>query len=394
MQLNSRIATLSPSATLKFTNKAKALRQQGIDVINLSAGEPDFDTPAHISEAAIASIAQGKTRYTPSTGIPELKQAVADMYMKDMGLKFAPDQVVVTCGVKHALYSVFTGLLDPGDEVILQAPYWVTYPEQVLALGGKPVILDTDESTDFKLTPKQLAAAITPKTKAFLFNSPSNPTGTVYTEAEVRALAEVCRGGNFAIVTDEIYEKLVYGDVNHFSMARCGDDILERCFITSGVSKTYAMTGWRIGWYVGPSKVMPGLRALQDHMTSNMSAPAQYGALAALRGDQSCVREFSAAFDRRRLLALGLLRAIPGMRVAEAKGGFFLFPNVTAFYGRSLAGKTIQSDEDFCEVCLDSVRVSLIPGSPFGAPGHVRLSYATSDNDIETALTRIREMLA
>ncbi|MFC1587571.1 pyridoxal phosphate-dependent aminotransferase [Planctomycetota bacterium] len=394
MQLNKRVRSLAASATLKFSMKAKTLRAQGVDIISFGAGEPDFPTPAHIADAGIKAIQDGKTRYTPSIGIIELREAIAQKLKRDNDLVYEPSQIHVTCGAKHAIFNVLSALCEPGDEVLIPAPYWVSYVEQVKACGGAPVIIDSQESRGFKITPEQLAAAVTPKSRFFIFNSPSNPTGAIYDEDECRLLAEVCLRHGLTVIADEIYEKLVYDGATHFSIAQSSPEMLDHCFVVNGLSKTYAMTGWRVGYVAGPKEIMAGMSRLQDHATSNINTPAQWAGLEAISGDQSCVDEFALLFDRRRQLALCLFEDIKGVTVSKPRGSFYLFPNVSQHFGRNLAGREIRNSEDFVEACLDGPRIACVPGSAFGKEGYIRISYATSDEHIEKGLLRMKEFLA
>ena len=389
MSLSERVSTLTPSSTLAITAKAKALREQGHDVIGLGAGEPDFNTPEHIIEAAYQAMREGHTKYTPAAGIAELRQAICRKLKQDNDLDYTPEQVVVCAGAKHALYNIFQVIVNPGDEVIIPAPYWVSYPEQVKLAGGQPVIIEGRENNAFKITPEQLEQAITPKTKAVIINSPSNPTGSLYTKKELEKIAQVCLQHDLFVVSDEIYEKLIYGAVAHVSIASLSADIIERTFVVNGMSKPYAMTGWRMGYVAGPSKYMKAMSGLVSHSTSNPTSFAQYGALAALEGTQEPLARMRQEFQQRRDTVLPLLRELPGVTCVEPQGAFYLFPNVKAAVEQSPYDNT----DDWAKALLDEAKVALVPGTGFGAPDNVRISYATSLEALQEAIRRIAQFL-
>jgi aspartate aminotransferase len=394
-RISARIGAIAESATLAIDAKAKALKAAGRDVIGFGAGEPDFATPAHIVEAAAAACHQPKYhRYTPAAGLPELREAIAVKTARDSGYHVEAGQVLVTNGGKQAVYNTCAALLDPGDEVLLPAPYWVTYPEAVSLGGGIPVELPTDESTGFRVTVEQLEAARTDRTKLLIFVSPSNPTGAVYPPSEVEAIGRWAAETGVWVMADEIYEHLVYGDAKHVSMPVVVPELADRCVVVNGVAKTYAMTGWRVGWMVGPRDVIAASTNLQSHATSNVSNIAQVAALAAVSGDLDAVAEMRAAFDRRRLTMLKLLNDAPGVTCAEPEGAFYCFPNLTGALGKQLRGRTPTTDLDLADLILDEVGVAIVPGVAFGAPGYARLSYALGDDDLAEGVTRIAKLLA
>ncbi|MDN4593240.1 pyridoxal phosphate-dependent aminotransferase [Polycladomyces subterraneus] len=389
MKLSERAQQLTPSSTLAITAKAKELRQQGHDVIGLGAGEPDFNTPEHILKAAEEAMRAGHTKYTASGGIPELKKAIADKFRQDNGLNYEPDQIVVTVGAKHALYNLFQVMLDPGDEVIIPAPYWVSYIEQVKLAGGVPVIVEGSEEQRFKVTPEQLRAAITDRTRAFLINSPSNPTGMVYTEEELRALGEVCLEHDVAIISDEIYQHLIYGEEKHVSIASLGPDFYRNTIVINGVSKTYSMTGWRIGYAAGDARIIKAMTGLASHSTSNPTSIAQYAAIAALTGTQEPVDTMRAAFKERRDFVVKRLSEIPGFRILPPQGAFYAFVNVRT----AIDASPFENVDAWVKALLDEEKVAVVPGSAFGSPDHIRISYATSMNQLEKALDRIQRFV-
>jgi len=379
---------VSPSPTLAIDAKAKALLAAGEDVCGFAAGEPDFDTPDHIKEACIAALKAGKTKYAPTPGIEPLRQAIADKYAADYGLKVAPSQVVVSPGGKFSCYLGVLSVCSPGDEVIIPAPYWVSYPEMVKLAGATPKFVLADDSTGFRLTPAQLEAAITPKTKLLILTSASNPTGAVYTRAEMEAIVAVAMKHNLYIMSDEIYEHLVYDGVQHVAPATFGKDVEARTIIVSGFSKPYAMTGWRLGTLVAPAPIAKAAAELQSQMSSNATTFAQYGALAALKEKEKTKASLQAmlvAFDRRRKFLHAELNKIPGISCLLAQGAFYLFPNISKFG---------MSDTEFCSKLLEQEKVAVVPGSAFGAEGYMRLSYATSDEIIKKGVERLARFCA
>lgn len=390
MDLAKRVKTLTPSSTLAITAKAKELKKEGHDVIGLGAGEPDFNTPEYIIAAAEKAMHHGMTKYTPSGGISELKQAITNKFKRDNDLIYTTDEIIVTTGAKHALYTLFQVLLNEGDEVIIPAPYWVSYPEQVKLASGKPVVVDALETNNFKLTPEQLEAAITDETKAFIINSPSNPTGMVYDKNELKQLGEICRKHNILIVSDEIYEKLIYTNDKHVSIAELSAELKEQTIIINGVSKSHAMTGWRIGYAAGSEKIIKAMTNLASHSTSNPTSIAQYAALAAYSADdQETSSDMRKVFRERLDTLFDLLNDIPGITCKKPKGAFYLFPNVKEAV--SLNG--YDTVDEWVTALLKEEKVALVPGSGFGSPDNVRLSYAISDDLLKEAAQRIKRFV-
>jgi len=364
-------------------------------VIGFGAGEPDFPTPAHIVEAAVAAARDPKNhKYTPAGGLPELKVAIAVKTLRDSGLEVAASQVLVTNGGKHAVYNTFATLLDPGDEVLLPAPYWTTYPEPIALAGGVPVVLQTDETTGFRVTVDQLDAAVTDRTKALMFVSPSNPTGAVYPPAEVEAIGRWAVERGLWVITDEIYEHLTYGEHRFSSMPTLVPELRDRCVVVNGVAKTYAMTGWRVGWMLGPDDVIKAATNLQSHTTSNVANVSQRAALAAVSGDLEAVAEMRAAFERRGHTMHQLLTGIEGVTSLEPQGAFYAFPNLSHYLGRSIRGHQPTTTVELCSVLLEEAKVAIVPGEAFDAPGYARLSYALGDDDLGEGCRRIADLLA
>ena len=380
IKLAARVGEVPPSITLAIAAKAKAMRAEGIDVCSLSTGEPDFDTPEHIKAAAKQALDAGKTKYGPVAGEPQLKAAIARKLQSDNNLNYQPENIIVTNGGKHSLYNLMMALIEPGDEVIIPAPYWLSYPEMVKLASGKPVIVRTDASTGYKITPEQLNRAITPKTKLFVLNSPSNPTGMVYTRAEIKALAEVIVDRDILVVSDEIYEKIIYDGAQHVSIGSLGQEIFDRTIISSGFAKGYSMTGWRIGYLAGPIELIQATSTIQGHSTSNVCTFAQYGAIAALESSQESVEKMRLAFADRREVIFELLDAIPGISCIKPDGAFYMFVNIS---------KTGMTSLQFCDAFLEQQQVAVIPGIAFGADDHIRLSYATDLGTIKKALERL-----
>ncbi|WP_163537629.1 pyridoxal phosphate-dependent aminotransferase [Gracilibacillus sp. YIM 98692] len=389
MELANRVQTLTPSSTLAITAKAKALKQEGHDVIGLGAGEPDFNTPEHILEAAAKAMYAGFTKYTPSGGTVELKDAISNKMKKDHGLEYGPEQVIVTSGAKHALFTLFQVLLNKGDEVIIPAPYWVSYPEQVKLAEGKPVVVKAKEENEFKLTPEQLEEAITDKTKAVIINSPSNPTGVMYDKEELEALGKICLKHNIFIVSDEIYEKLTYTSTEHISIAEISNDLKESTIIVNGVSKSHSMTGWRIGYAVGNQQIIKAMTNLASHSTSNPTSIAQVAAEAAYTQSQEKVTEMKEAFSERLEKLYEWLLDIPGVECVKPKGAFYLFPNVS----KAVEMNGFDSVDEWVTALLEEEKVALVPGTGFGAPENVRLSYAISLDQLEEAAKRIKRFV-
>ena len=389
-----RIGAIAESATLAVDAKAKAKQAAGEDVVGFGAGEPDFPTPPEIVAAAVEACANPRFhRYTPAGGLPELKQAIADKTARDSGFHVSAAQVLVTNGGKQAVYEAFATLLDPGDEVLLPAPYWTTYPEAVKLAGGVPVDVVTTEDQGYRVTVEQLEAARTSRTKVLLWCSPSNPTGAVASPEEVEAIGRWAVEHGIWVVADEIYEHLVYGDAKHVSMPVVVPELAAQCVVVNGVAKTYAMTGWRVGWLIGPAAVVKAATNLQSHATSNVANVSQMAALQALTGDLSAVAEMRAAFDRRRQTMVGLLNQINGVTCPEPLGAFYCYPSIGALIGKSLRGKRIESSAQLAELVLDEVGVAVVPGEAFGTPGYFRLSYALGDDDLKKGIGRLAALL-
>jgi aspartate aminotransferase len=394
-RISNRIAAIAESQTLAVDAKAKALKAAGEDVIGFGAGEPDFPTPAHIVEAAAEAVRNpANHRYTPAGGLPELKEAIANKTLRDSGFAVSPGNVLVTNGGKHAVFTAFAVLCDEGDEVICPAPYWTTYPEAIALAGGVPKVIDTTEETSFKVTVDQLEAARTERTKALLFVSPDNPTGSVYSEAEIVAIGEWALKHGVWVITDEIYEHLTYGPHTFASMPTLVPDLADTCLVLNGVAKTYAMTGWRVGWMIGPSDVMKAANNFQSHATSNVCNVAQRAALAAVSGDLTAVAEMRTAFERRGKLMHRMLSEIPGVTCPEPEGAFYCFPSFKGLLGREIAGVTSTNTMELADHVLSVAKVALVPGEAFGAPGYVRLSFALSDHDLERGVTRLQDLFA
>jgi len=393
--LSARVAGIAESATLAVDAKAKALQAAGRPVIGFGAGEPDFPTPGYIVEAAAAAAHEPRWhRYTPAAGIPALREAIAAKTMRDSGLAVGADQVLVTNGGKQAIFNAVAALVDPGDEVVIQAPYWVTYPEVVRIFGGVPVPVVTDESSGYLATVEQLEAARTPRTKMVIFVSPSNPTGAVYPPEQVAAVGRWAAEHGLWVLTDEIYEHLVYGDARFTSLPVLVPEAADRCIVVNGVAKTYAMTGWRVGWMIGPKAVVKGAANLQSHATSNVSNVSQVAALAAVTGSLDAVADMRVAFDRRRRSIVGLLNAIDGVTCPEPQGAFYAYPSVKGVLGRTIRGRTPTSSAELADIVLDEAEVAVVPGEAFGTPGYLRMSYALGDDDIAEGVGRLAALLA
>jgi aspartate aminotransferase len=393
-RISRRVGAITESATLAVDARAKALKAAGEDVIGFGAGEPDFPTPGHIVDAAVEACRDPRNHhYTPAAGLPELRAAIAEKTERDSGVPCEASQVLVTNGAKHAVYEALQTILDPGDEVLLPAPYWTTYPEAISLAGGDSVVVPTTEATELRVTVEQLEAARTPRTKALFFVSPSNPTGAVYPPAEVEAIGRWALDHGVWVVADEIYEHLTFGDHNFTSMPGVVPDLANTSFIVNGVAKTYAMTGWRVGWIVGPPDVMKAAINLQSHSTSNVANVSQRATIAALNGDLEAVATMRAAFEHRGTRMLQLLLAIPGVTCLEPQGAFYCFPSFEGVLGREIAGRTCTTTLELAAALLDEAKVAIVPGEAFGAPGYARLSFATSDEDIEEGLQRITKHL-
>jgi aspartate aminotransferase len=395
LRVSRRIAAITESATLAVDAKAKALRAEGADVIGFGAGEPDFPTPDHIVRAAIDACRDPVAHhYTPAAGLPELRAAIAAKTARDSGLECAASEVLVTNGGKQAVYNALQVILDPGDEVLLPAPFWTTYPESIALADGVPVPLVTTEATGFRVSIDQLEAACTPETKALLFCSPSNPTGAVYPPEEVAAIGEWAAARGIWVVTDEIYEHLTFGAHRFASMPVVAPEIAESCIVVNGVAKTYAMTGWRVGWMIGPQDVIAAATNLQSHSTSNVANVSQAAALAAVAGDLAAVAQMREAFARRGATMHAMLSAIPGVQCLEPQGAFYCFPSFVDVLGRTIRGSTPLTSLDLCELLLEEAKVAIVPGEAFGAPGYARLSFALGDDDLAEGVGRIAALLA
>jgi len=393
-RISARIGGIAESATLAVDAKAKALKAAGRPVIGFGAGEPDFATPDYIVAAAVEACQDPKNhRYTPAGGLPELKQAIADKTRRDSGYEVEAAQVLVTNGGKQAIYEAFATILDPGDEVILPAPYWTTYPEAIRLAGGVPVEVLADETQDYKVTPQQLEAARTDRTKVLLFCSPSNPTGAVYSRDEVEAVGRWLVEHDLWVLTDEIYEHLVYDGLETASLPVVCPELVDRCIVVNGVAKTYAMTGWRVGWVIGPKDVVKAATNLQSHATSNVSNVAQRAALAAVSGDLSAVDEMKKAFDRRRRTIVSMLNEIDGVVCPEPKGAFYAYPQVLGLLGKDIDGVTPTTSAELAEVLLEKAEVAAVPGEAFGSPGYLRFSYALGDDDLVEGISRLQKLL-
>ncbi|ACA98519.1 MULTISPECIES: pyridoxal phosphate-dependent aminotransferase [Cyanophyceae] len=384
MKLAARVGQIKPSITLTISAKAKAMKADGIDVCSFSAGEPDFDTPDHIKTAVKAALDAGKTKYGPAPGEPALRQAIAKKLQTENNLPYNPENVIVTNGGKHALYGLMMALIEPGDEVIIPTPYWLSYPEMVILAGGTPIFVETTAATGYKITPDQLRQAITNKTKLFVFNSPSNPTGAVYSPAEVTAIAQVLVEKQVLVVADEIYEKILYGDAVHQSIGSVSDEIFPLTITCNGFAKAFSMTGWRLGYIAAPVELIKGMTTIQSHSTSNVCTFAQYGAIAALEGGLDCVQEMLTAFSKRREIMLGAIQDLPGLSCPSPDGAFYLFVDISAYGLDSLS---------FCKQLLAEQQVAAIPGVAFGNDRCIRLSYATDLSTIEKGMSRLGKFL-
>jgi aspartate aminotransferase len=379
-KISKRAASLAPSLTLAIDSKAKQMKAEGLDVVGFGAGEPDFDTPQHIKDAAIKAINEGFTKYTPSSGIPELRQAIADKFKRENGLNYKPSQIIVSSGGKHSCYNVIIATCEEGDEVIIPAPYWLSYPEMVKLAGATPVILPTSDRTEFKVTPEQLRSAITPRTRLFILNSPSNPTGSVYTPDEIRVLGDICVEKGVLIMSDEIYEHLLYDGAVHKSVASFSQAHCDHTIVVHGFAKAWSMTGWRLGFLAAPEPIAKAIDAVQSHSTSNPTSFAQKGAVAALTGPQEHLAGWLGEYTRRRSYAWQKLNSIPGISCVNSKGAFYLFPNIS---------KLGLTSSEFCAKLLESEKVAAVPGIAFGADDYLRISYATSLANIEKGLDRL-----
>jgi aspartate/methionine/tyrosine aminotransferase len=394
-RISARVAAVSPSATLAVDARAKALKAQGESVVGFGAGEPDFPTPEPLVAAAEAACRDPRShKYTPTAGLPELREAVAVKTRRDSGLDVAPSQILVTNGGKQAIANSFAVLCDPGDEVLVLAPYWTTYPESIALAGGVPVVIPTGAAAGFRVTVDQLEAALTARTKVLLFVSPSNPTGAVYPKGEIEAIGRWAAAHGLWVLTDEIYEHLVYGDAEHHSMPVLVPDLADRCIVVNGVAKTYAMTGWRVGWMIGPADVVTAATNLQSHETSNVANVSQWAAVAAVSGDLSAVAEMRRAFDRRRLTIHAMLNEIDGITCILPEGAFYAFPSVEGLLGREIRGHRPGSSAELAEIAIDEAKVAVVPGEAFGSPGYFRMSYAMGDDDLVEGVSRLAKLFS
>ena len=391
--LSKRAGSIAPSPTLGITAKAKRMQAEGIDVIGFGAGEPDFDTPKNVKEAAKKAIEDGFTKYTPSSGIPELKKAICKKFKKDNGLDYEQEEILVSCGAKHAIFNTILTLCDDGDEVILPSPYWVSYPEMIKLAGAKPVIVKTTEQKNFKIMPKQLRDAITSKTKLFILNSPSNPTGMVYTMKELQLIGDILMEAGIYCISDEIYEKIIYDGKEHVSIASLDPEMKKLTIVVNGVSKSYSMTGWRIGYAAGPKEIIGAMSNLQDHSTSNPTSISQKAALEALEGPQKNLGEMVQTFAERRNYIVKRLNSTKGISCIVPEGAFYSFPNVSQIFGKKYKRHTIKNSFSLTELLLEEAKVAVVPGAVFGDDNHLRLSYATSMENIVEGMNRIEKFM-
>lgn len=393
MKLSARAKRLQPSATLTITAKAKELKSQGVDVIGFGAGEPDFDSPDFVKEEAVRAINAGLTKYTAVSGIDELKTAIIDRIKEDYGLEYEKSEIIASVGAKHTLYNLTQVLFEEGDEVIVPAPYWVSYPEQITLAEATPVILNTSEDDGFKITPESLKEHITPNTRALILNYPSNPTGATYNEDELRAIVDVAMDAGLIIISDEIYDKIVYDGIKHIPVASLGEDVKKSTILVNGVSKTYSMTGWRVGYAAGDKEVISAMSKLQGQSTSNPVSISQWASIAAFSGPQKVIAERTREFEKRKNYIVERLNSIPGIKCFDPQGAFYVFPNISAYFGKSYNGKEIRSSLDFTAFLLDEAKVAVVPGGSFGSDDHVRISYATSMENIVKGMDRIAEVM-
>jgi len=396
MKISKRAQAVPASVTIAVTSRAQQLRAEGVDVVSFGAGAPDFDTPEYIKDAAIRALRAGETKYTAAAGIAELRKAIADKLQKDNGLNYAPEQIIVNIGGKHSVYEAMQAVLDPGDEVILPTPYWVTYPEAIKLAGASAKIIETDIANSYKITPQQLDDAITKRTAMLVINSPNNPGGFTYTPEELKAIAQVLEGTDVMVLSDEIYEKLIYGDTKFVSFASLSDDAYNRTLTLNGYSKAFSMTGWRLGYTAGPLEVIKAMGRLQSHMTSNAVTFVQYAAITALNDPAAdeAIEKMRVEFEKRGRYMTQRLNNIEGVTCPESTGAFYCFPDVSAHYGRNINGTKINGSTDFAKALLEQANVALVPGLPFGCDGNVRLSFACSLEQITEGLDRIEKWLS
>ncbi len=391
MRLTARAERLKPSATLAISAKAKALKAEGVDVVGFGAGEPDFDTPENIKEEATKAIKEGFTKYTAVGGIDELKNAIIHRIKEDHGLKYEKSEVIASCGAKHTLYNLSQALFEDGDEVIIPSPYWVSYPEQVVLAGGAPVFIETREEDGFKIDPDELKKIITQKTKALILNYPSNPTGATYNEDDLRAVVDVAMRAGLVIISDEIYEKIIYDGLTHTPVVKLGEDIKKSTILVNGVSKSYSMTGWRIGFAAGDKRVIEAMNNLQGQSTSNPTSISQRAAIEALEGPQDEVKRMVKEFEKRKNFIVDRLNRIPGFRCFNPQGAFYVFPNISKFFGKKHFGMEVRNSVDFTQFLLEEAKVAVVPGIEFGADSYIRISYATSMEEIKKGVDRIEK---
>ncbi|OHB36205.1 MAG: aspartate aminotransferase [Planctomycetes bacterium GWA2_40_7] len=394
MSISQVVNKIKPSATLSITSKVKSLVSEGVSVIGFSAGEPDFDTPENIKLAAIESLRSGFTKYTPTSGIMDLKEAICGKLSKENNISYTPQQVIVSCGAKQAIYNCLLALCNDGDEVLIPSPYWVSYPEQVVLARGVSVFINSSDENDFKITKSDVERNITNKTKVLIINSPCNPTGSVYTKEELYEIVHVAIDAGLYVISDEIYEKIIYDGEKHFSPASFGKEFFEKLITVNGFSKTYSMTGWRIGYAVGPADIIKAATLIQDHSTSGPNSFTQKAAITALRGDEKAITDMVAEFDKRRRYIVERLNNIDGITCMLPKGAFYVFPNVSALYGRDICGQTTANSVDLSNLILDKARTAVVPGECFGSDHHVRLSYATSMENIREGMDRLEKLLS
>jgi aspartate aminotransferase len=393
MPVSAMAAAVQPSATLAAGAKARALKAEGIHVYDFSLGEPDFNTPEHICQAALAAMKAGHTHYTPASGLAELRSAVAKWYQNRYGISYTAEQIIISNGAKHSLHNVLAALVGPGDEVVIPTPYWVSYSDLVQMTGARYVLVDTDMQSGFKMTPQQLKKAITPRTRLLMLNSPCNPTGAVYSRQELEALADVVLDANIAVLSDEIYEQLVYGDARATCFAAMRPELFDRTITVSGASKSWAMTGWRIGWALGPLHLVKAMGNVQSQETSCPSSVSQHAAIAALTGPQECVEQMRKEFEKRRRLVCDRLKAMPGIQLLEPDGAFYAWFRIADHVGRTLAGRKVTDSTSFCAVALEAAHVNLVQGAAFGAEGYARLSFATSTEQLQGGMERLEKLL-
>jgi aspartate aminotransferase len=393
VNISKRVQSIKPSPTLAIDAKAKALKEQGIDIINFGVGEPDFDTPQSIKNAAINAINSGFTKYCPVPGTLEIKNAIIEKLKRDNDLVYTPEQIIVSSGAKHSLYNLFQSIIDDGDEVIVPAPYWVSYPDMIALAGGKPVIIQTTDKTNFKATPETIEKVLTKKTKAIVINSPSNPTGVTYSQEELKTIADVCVKHKIFIISDDIYEKLVYDKFKFISIAQVSPQAKELTIVINGVSKAYAMTGWRIGYTAGPKDIISAMSKIQSQSTSNACSISIKAAVEALNGSQECVENMRKEFEKRRDYIVTRLNSIHGITCRKPEGAFYVFPNVKELLGKTFDSKTINTDLEFADYLLNYAKIAVVPGTAFGAEGYIRLSYATSIENIKSGMDRLETAL-